>query len=56
MVVPDDVPVDQPAVATATAPPEPRLEIVLCNGSQLIASGGVAPATLVEAIKAMKST
>jgi transposase-like protein len=34
---------------------EPRLEIVLCNGSQLIASGGVPSATLVDAIKAMLS-
>jgi transposase len=32
-----------------------RIEIVLCNGSQLIASGGVASAVLVDAIKAMIS-
>lgn len=34
---------------------ESRLEIVLCNGAQLIASGGVPSATLVEAIKAMQA-
>jgi transposase-like protein len=34
---------------------EARLELVLCNGSQLIASGGVPSATLVEAIKAMQA-
>lgn len=53
MVVPDAVREYPAAHEAATLMPEARLEIVLANGSQLIACGGVAPATLVEAIKAM---
>jgi transposase len=53
MVVPDVAPDDQATSEAATPAPEARLEIVLSNGAQLIASGSVVPATLVEAIKAM---
>ncbi len=51
MVVPDVV-CDAMAVPDPVTPVvAPRLEIVLANGAQLIASGGVLPATLVNAIK-----
>jgi transposase len=52
MVLPDTDKFD-PVVESGGG--EARLEIVLCNGSQLIASGGVPSATLVDAIKAMLS-